>query len=441
MKPLPARYHSAMIHSCQTREIIARTRAIGLASLILCAITIMMVSGCSVSKPGPKTSVEPMSETKILQNHPLLVKRHELYERTGLFIGILNDTIMRLMLDTSLNSQNKILLLKIRSEAAHGIVSAASQPDVIYSQLEVLFFSRLFLEVTSREAKAFLPSKVASELVEAVTEMEKLFWESTNQNLEIWRKRVDENVKQFLTEYPDLQSIGYVNSSLYTIGDRQERNRIYGLFGINSQLANTTRSIYELNEAAEQLIFLSQIIPQISIWEFEYTMQSLLVNMDMEILDEIASLPKKLDANIEQLSSSLGNERELLSKSLITATSQIQSAVKQLDGNLDDSIKMLNSGVSSHVTGIMNNTKNIGSGLVDTRTAVKDLSIEVKKLSEAIVELPKNIVDTFGNLPENVRESADDLRRSMYVDIGLLLTAIVLSSTLSAFIVGKLIKK
>ena len=409
--------------------------------MVLCSLTAIFSPGCRTSTPGPKNSLKPMSESEILQNHPLLVKRHELYERTGLFIGILNDTIIRLMMDPELNISQKNILLKIRSDAARGIVSAASQPDVIYSQLEVLFFSRLFLEVTTREARRYLPKKSADSLIDSINEMEKLFWESSNQNLEVWRKRVDENVKQFLTEYPKLQSIGYVNSSLYTIGNRQQRNRIYSLFGISSQLASTTKSIYQLNEAAEQIIFLSQIIPQISIWEFEYTMQRLLESMDMGVLNEIADLPKQLDVNIRQLSKSLEEQRGELSESLMSATSQIQMAVKELDANLDDSIKTLNAGLSSHVDGIMTNTGAIGSGLMQSQGALKGLAAEIKSLSDSINELPNHIVETLGNLPDDVKETANHFRWSVYLDIGLLLTAIVVSSTLSALLVGKFTRK
>ena len=401
---------------------------------ILCGLPSLLMPACSASKPGPWESTQPMTETELLATHPLLVKRHELYERTGLFIGILNDTIVRLLMEPELTHSQKNTLLKIRIEAARGIVSAASQPDVIYSQLEVLFFSRLFLEVTTREANKYLPPATAARLIEAINEMEKLFWTSSNQDLEVWRKRVDENVKEFLAEYPELQSIGYVNSSLYTIGNRKQRNRIYTLFGINSQLANTTQSIYQLNEAAEQFIFLSQIIPQISIWEFEYTMQRLIKSMDAGVLNEVADLPRQLDVNIRDLTRSLETQREELSKSLLSATSQIQAAVSDLDGNLDGSIKALNLGLSKHVDGIISNTSEIGAGL-------DRLTSQIETLSEAINELPHNIVETLNNLPEDVKESATHLRWSVYMDIALLLTAIVLSSTLSAFIISRLTRK
>ena len=402
--------------------------------MILCGLTTLLMPGCRAPKAGPWESMEPMSQAEILATHPLLVKRHELYERTGLFIGILNDTIIRLLMEPELTNSQKNTLLKIRIEAARGIVSAASQPDVIYSQLEVLFFSRLFLEVSTREANKYLPPQTAAHLIEAINEMEKLFWSSSNQDLEVWRKRVDENVQQFLAEYPKLQSIGYVNSSLYTIGNRKQRNRIYTLFGINSQLANTTQSIYQLNEAAEQFIFLSQIIPQISIWEFEYTMQRLIKSMDMGILSEVADLPRQLDVNIRQLTLSLETQRDELSKSLFSATSQIQAAVNDLDGNLDTSIKTLNAGLSEHVDGIIGNTKEIGDGL-------DRLTGQIETLSDAINELPHNIVETLNNLPEDVKESATHLRWSVYIDIALLLTAIVLSSTLSAFVISRMTKK
>ena len=414
------------------RSRFGRTSGVSILALIL--FVGVLAVGCTTSKPGPRRTLQPMSESQILAEHPLLVKRHELYERTGLFIGILNDTIVRLMSDPELTFNQKSLLLKIRSEAARGIVSAASQPDVIYSQLEVLFFSRLFLEVTTREARKYLPQHVADELVDSIREMEELFWQSPTQNLEVWRDRVDENVKEFLNQYPKLQSIGYVNSSLYTIGNRQQRNRIYSIFGINSQLANTTQSIYQLNEAAEQIIFLAQIIPQISIWEFEYTTQRLLATMDMGILSDIAELPRQLDANIRDLSLSLQTERSELSKSLLAATSQIQNAVKELDSNLDTSIKNLDTGLTTHVDGIIGNTKEIGESL-------DRLADHVDHLSNVIDELPYNIVETINNLPDDVKQSANDLRWSVYFDIGLLLTAIVLSSSISALILGKVMKK
>lgn len=378
--------------------------------------------------------------------HDLLL---QLQDRTGRFINQIDGHISVMLQDPTYSPAQRTWLRTLRLDGIQGVLWAVQQQDVMDSEIETLFFSKLLHTLKVAQAKSRFEASQVAAIDTLLASLEAIYWNPVAATLGDWGVRLSEASESFATERPDTPSIAFVSSDLYVVADDQAHRQLSGMFGLDARLEAAAKGIGYLQETADRAVFLAEFMPLLMTRYAESATANMLDAFTAPNGGPLTAIQTHIDHSIRKLAKSLAEQRDMLAATLQTASESLSASLEDLNTNLGDHVKSIETTVTVQLHTLATRLESmeqsaavLSSGVKALEGEVDDLAIAVEQLEQTVASMPEQVVKT---LAQPSPETADALvalesRLTGYVALLIIGTvaATMIGTLLTVFLAAKL---
>lgn len=367
--------------------------------------------------------------------HDLLVL---LQHRTGRFINSLDGGVSGMLQIGNFTPAQSTWLRTLRLDGEQGILSAIQQDDVLDSEIETLFFTRLLRQLKSRQAKQFFDAATAHEIEVMLAQLEAVFWGPLESTLGTWDAGISLAVDEFIEQNPDTPSISFASSDLYVVVDPDDRERLTGMFGLNERLEMAAQGIGHLKRTADRAVFLAEFMPLL-VTRYAETIAADLINTLAG--GPLTNLHTEIAATAANLFEKLEQRQQELSDSLHSSSETIRAALSKLDHDLTGHIDTINDAIHVDLQSLAREMAGITQSTTHLNATVDTLTLAVSELATTIKNMPDNLISSINTPNDTIAHGISSLESRLQFNLALLITGIMLATVIASVVVVLLVLK
>ncbi len=363
----------------------------------------------------------------------------QLQDRTGRFINLLDGEIGVVLRARDLTNAQRSWLRTMRTDATQGILWAIQQEDVVDSEIETLFFSRLLHRLKSEQAVAIFDATSAKSIDDMLQRAEDIFWTPVRDTLGDWAVRIESAADQFAAHHPDTPSIAFASSDLYVVADDTAHANLIDLFGLDARLELAAQGIGYLNQTADRAVFLAEFLPRLLTMYGESALGDLIDGINT---GDLALLPAQLSKIADSLRSALAERQEALAMSLHDAAERLQVALTGLDSDLarhissvDDAISQQVEVLATRLDRLNESGEQLALAMGSLEEDIEQLAANVDRLAASIEQIPEDIAATLADPPPATAKFLEAAERRFGWSIGLMIIGAMVGSVLASTVV------
>jgi methyl-accepting chemotaxis protein len=347
--------------------------------------------------------------------HDLLL---QLQDRTGRFINLLDGSVSEMLRQRDLSPQQRTWLRTLRLDGVQGILWAIQQEDIVDSEIETLFFSRLLHRLKATQAADRFDSAWAGRINTMLADMEALFWKPVAGHLDNWELKIANAVDAFIRRRPDSPSIAFTSSDLYVVADHTERDRLSGMFGLDARLEMAAKGIGYLNQTAERAVFVAEFMPLMLTLHAEVTVADLL---DSLTAGSLADVPGRLDDAVNALLERLTQQRHELSESLRETSEALATTLARFEADLGVHIDALDATIGREIRAITGRIAAMEQSARQLDANVASLASAIDRLSSAVEDIPEDVIATIADPPPDTAAALDEIEARLQFNLALVI--------------------
>ena len=348
----------------------------------------------------------------------------QLQDRTGRFINLIDAEVGVLLLEQDLSPPERRWLRTLRTDAIQGILWAIQQEDVVDSEIETLFFSRMLHDLKSAQAADLLEADAAAAVESTLARADAVFWKPVEHVLGTWGDRISAAAAQYAAEHAHSPSVAFASSDLYVVADASAHRQLSGAFGLDARLEAAAQGIEHLNRTASRAVFLAEFAPTLMTRLAESAAANLVDDVASGEFGKLTAIPEHLSELLAQLTATLRTEQTALAEALRSTSGEIRSALEQLDTDLSNRVKDVDLAIDRQIQTLGGRLDGLNATAVALNSAVTALGKDVERLSSSVAHLasvvddiPDDALATLSDPPAELRHAADRLESSLRVNV------------------------
>ena len=418
-RAVPANYSGS--DCCRRQAIPCPPMRISPTLLATCVVAMLGSCGAPPPAVGPGGTRDQLITGEALSadsdevRHDLLL---QLQDRTGRFINLLDGSVSEMLRQRDLSPQQRTWLRTLRLDGVQGILWAIQQEDIVDSEIETLFFSRLLHRLKATQAADRFDSAWAGRINTMLADMEALFWKPLAGHLDNWELKIANAVDAFIRRHPDTPSIAFTSSDLYVVADHTERDRLSGMFGLDARLEMAAKGIGYLNQTAERAVFVAEFMPLMLTLHAEVTVADLL---DSLTAGSLADVPGRLDDAVNALLERLTQQRHKLSESLRETSEALATTLARFEADLGVHIDALDATIGREIRAITGRIAAMEQSARQLDANVASLASAIDRLSSAVEDIPEDVIATIADPPPDTAAALDEIEARLQFNLALVI--------------------